>query len=99
MKIGEYTMALLGIVPGTVLYCFIGATAGSLTSAENPLTGPVATSLVVLGVVFGSLALFVISYYAKIEFDKIVTEQQEWQSGHEQDYEPPVEDDNKVEII
>ncbi|KAL7543981.1 hypothetical protein ACHAXR_013461 [Thalassiosira sp. AJA248-18] len=72
----HYALALFGILPGTVLYCFIGATAGSLTETENAVSGPVAIASIVVGIVFGLLAVFVVSYYAKREFNKIVAEQE-----------------------
>ena len=31
----DYSLALIGILPGTILYCFIGASAGSLVDSED----------------------------------------------------------------
>ena len=83
MKLRHYTIALIAILPGTILYCFIGATAGSLTESENAVSGPVAIVSIVVGIVFGLLAVFAVSYYAKKEFQKIVAEQE--QNAHEQE--------------
>ena len=83
MKLRHYTIALIAILPGTILYCFIGATAGSLTESENAVSGPVAIASIVVGIVFGLLAVFAVSYYAKKEFQKIVAEQE--QNAHEQE--------------
>lgn len=58
IKLRSYILALFGILPGTVLYCFIGATAGSLTESENAVSGPVAIAAIVVGIVFGLLAVF-----------------------------------------
>lgn len=35
----DYSLALLGILPGTVLYCFIGASAGSLLETDDTMNG------------------------------------------------------------
>lgn len=83
MKLRHYTIALIAILPGTILYVSIGATAGSLTESENAVSGPVAIASIVVGIVFGLLAVFAISYYAKKEFQKIVAEQE--QNAHEQE--------------
>jgi len=77
IKLSAYVMALFGILPGTVLYCFIGATAGSLTESENAVSGSVAIASIVVGIIFGLGAVFVVSYYAKKEFNKIVAEQEQ----------------------
>mmetsp|Transcript_23045 Transcript_23045/g.39427 ORF Transcript_23045/g.39427 Transcript_23045/m.39427 type:complete len:299 (-) Transcript_23045:33-929(-) len=83
IKFMHYTLALFFIIPGTVLYCFIGATAGSLTESENAVNGPVAIASIVVGIVFGLLAIFVVSYYAKREFNKIVAEQEQHEREEE----------------
>lgn len=77
MKLSHYVLALFGILPGTVLYCYIGAIAGSLTESENAVDGPVQIASIVVGVVFGLLAVFAASYYAKKEFNKIVAQQEQ----------------------
>lgn len=77
MKLSHYVLALLGMLPGTVLYCFIGSTAGSLTESENAVNGPVSIASIVVGIVFGLFAVFAASYYAKKEFSKIVAEQEQ----------------------
>ncbi|KAL9181835.1 hypothetical protein ACHAXT_012178 [Thalassiosira profunda] len=77
VQLNHYSLALIGILPGTVLYVFIGATAGSLTESENAVSGPWAIAAIVIGIVFGLLAVFAASYYAKREFNKIVAEQEE----------------------
>jgi uncharacterized membrane protein YdjX (TVP38/TMEM64 family) len=37
----DYTLALFGIIPGTILYCFIGASAGSLLESQDDMKGTV----------------------------------------------------------
>ena len=65
IKLRHYTLALIGMLPGTVLYCFIGATAGSLTTGS--MSGPATIASIAVGIVLGLLAVFVVSYYAKKE--------------------------------
>jgi len=77
VKLLHYTIALIAILPGTVLYVFIGATAGSLTESENAVSGPVAIASIAVGVVFGLLAVFVVSYHAKRQFNAIVAQQEQ----------------------
>jgi len=77
IKLIHYTLALFAILPGTILYCFIGAGAGSLSESEGAVSGPVAITSIVVGIVFGLLAVFAVSYYAKKEFNKIVAEQEQ----------------------
>merc|ERR1712086_343597 len=74
IKFAHYTLALFFILPGTVLYCFIGATAGSLTESEDAVGGTLAIVSLVVGIVFGLLAISAVSYYAKKEFSRIVSE-------------------------
>lgn len=85
MQFGDYVMALAGILPGTVLYCFVGATAGSLTdddSKDDAVGGPLAIASLVVGSVLGVLAIFAVSYYARREFDHIVEEEREKRREH-----------------
>lgn len=37
----DYAIALFGILPGTILYCFIGASAGSLVDSDDMMSGTV----------------------------------------------------------
>jgi uncharacterized membrane protein YdjX (TVP38/TMEM64 family) len=68
----DYCLALSGIIPGTILYCFIGASAGGLVEAENGVSRPVTIASIVVGLVVALIAFFVASYYAKKEFNKII---------------------------
>jgi uncharacterized membrane protein YdjX (TVP38/TMEM64 family) len=75
IKLRHYTLALIGMLPGTVLYCFIGATAGGLLNGS--MSGPATIASIVVGIVLGLLAVFVVSYYAKKEFNAIVAQQEQ----------------------
>eukprot|EP00577_Skeletonema_sp_RCC1716_P032417 CAMPEP_0113427700 /NCGR_PEP_ID=MMETSP0013_2-20120614/31451_1 /TAXON_ID=2843 ORGANISM="Skeletonema costatum, Strain 1716" /NCGR_SAMPLE_ID=MMETSP0013_2 /ASSEMBLY_ACC=CAM_ASM_000158 /LENGTH=247 /DNA_ID=CAMNT_0000316163 /DNA_START=131 /DNA_END=871 /DNA_ORIENTATION=+ /assembly_acc=CAM_ASM_000158 len=41
ISLKDYVIALIGILPGTILYCFIGASAGGLAEAEQEVPQPV----------------------------------------------------------
>ncbi|KAL3827353.1 hypothetical protein ACHAXA_003087 [Cyclostephanos tholiformis] len=81
IKLRDYTLALLGMLPGTILYCFIGATAGSLTTGS--MSGPATIASIVIGIILGLIAVFVVSYYARKEFDKIVAQQERLKTEHQ----------------
>ena len=72
-----YFWALIAILPGTVLYVFLGASAGSLTdSASSGDDSTVTIIVVVVGIVFGVLAIAATSYYAKKELNKVAERRQ-----------------------
>jgi uncharacterized membrane protein YdjX (TVP38/TMEM64 family) len=48
LSLMHYTMALLAIFPGTVLYVFLGASAGSLTDSMSSGSDPTVTIIVVV---------------------------------------------------
>eukprot|EP00980_Cylindrotheca_fusiformis_P010926 scaffold2499_cov125-Cylindrotheca_fusiformis.AAC.17 len=68
-----YTISLLALLPGTVLYVFLGASAGSLanTSQSGSENAAVTTWVIVISVAMGILAIALTSYYAKKELNKI----------------------------
>jgi len=78
----HYVIACIAMLPGTILYVFLGASAGSLTEIggddeeEGMNNRAVTITVVVCGVVFGFLAIAVTGWYAKKEFDKIVAEKE-----------------------
>jgi len=72
----DYIIALIGILPGTILYCFVGASAGGLVEAEQGVSKPVTIASIVVGLVFAFIAVFIASYYAKKEFKKIIEQKQ-----------------------
>ena len=67
-----YALALVGILPGTIMFCMVGATASSLadtnTSSENQLARRFS---LIGGLLFAFVGVTVASYYSKIELDKV----------------------------
>jgi len=89
VQLWHYALACVAMLPGTILYVFLGASAGSLTAISGSMDGEetddeeseeedptnnkaVTISVVVVGVVFGILAIGVTSYYAKQELNKVL---------------------------
>mmetsp|Transcript_8288 Transcript_8288/g.20397 ORF Transcript_8288/g.20397 Transcript_8288/m.20397 type:complete len:398 (-) Transcript_8288:467-1660(-) len=66
----NYILSVFCMVPGMILYAFLGASAGSLTDKAGNKT--VTTVAVVLGVVFGGLAIGMTSHYSRMELNKEV---------------------------
>jgi len=75
LKFYEYVIALIGILPGTALFVFLGASAGSLADSASSGDNTTVTIIVaVVGIVFGIAAVGVTSYYAKKELNRITEE-------------------------
>jgi len=73
ISLRAYIIAMIAMLPGTVLYVFLGASAGSLTdSASSGENSTVTIIVIVVGVVFGFAAVGVTSYYAKKELNRVV---------------------------
>eukprot|EP00535_Pseudo-nitzschia_heimii_P001047 CAMPEP_0197188254 /NCGR_PEP_ID=MMETSP1423-20130617/17522_1 /TAXON_ID=476441 /ORGANISM="Pseudo-nitzschia heimii, Strain UNC1101" /LENGTH=343 /DNA_ID=CAMNT_0042640049 /DNA_START=46 /DNA_END=1077 /DNA_ORIENTATION=- len=100
VQLWHYVVACVAMLPGTILYVFLGASAGSLTAIsggtdtegddpdadeEGPVSTRVTIIVVIVGVVFGILAIAVTSYYAKQELNKVL--EQEKPEGEEDDNE------------
>ena len=68
----NYCLALFAILPGTILYVFLGASAGSLADSANSDDNQLVTIIVVVvGAVFGIFAIVLTSMYAKRELNKV----------------------------
>lgn len=73
VSLRAYSIALFAILPGTLLYVFLGASAGSLAdSGSSGSGGTVTIVVVVVGIVFGFAAIAATSFYAKKELNQIV---------------------------
>jgi len=74
ISFSAYAWANIFILPGTVLFCFLGSTAGSLADSGASGDNNVVTIVtIVVGIVFGVLAIMVVSFYAKKELNKVST--------------------------
>ena len=69
----DYSLALIGILPGTILFCFVGATASSLADGSLDASGHRGLRLFVLafGLISAFAGVYVASYYSKLELDKV----------------------------
>jgi len=73
----DYILAMFAMLPGTVLYVFLGASAGSLADSANSGDNITVTIIViVVGVVFGIAAIAATSYYAKKELNRVLAARQ-----------------------
>lgn len=69
----DYLISLLAIIPGTVLYVFLGASAGGLADISSSGQNPTVTIvIIVVSAVFGILALWLTTRYARRELNRIV---------------------------
>ena len=88
----DNAFALFFILPGTILYVFLGSSAGSLADSGNSGDDPTATIVtIIFGLVFGILGIAATSYYAKKELSKVL-ERKENEMGEE-----GINDDNNNE--
>jgi uncharacterized membrane protein YdjX (TVP38/TMEM64 family) len=70
ISLRDYCVSMLGILPGTVLFVYIGATAKSLSDAGDDESSVLKTVFLVCGVALGFVGVFIASYFAKKELDK-----------------------------
>jgi len=110
ISLTAYAWAMIAILPGTILYVFLGATAGSLTdSSTSGDNGTVKIITIVVGVVFGILGVAAVSYYAKKELNIVIERQRREQQeqdinadggdveiGEDAAYKSSVKDSNTV---
>ena len=71
--LGVYCVTLLGMLPGTLLYCLVGVSASGLGEGIQDSGGW--WGLVVLGIVIDVVIILVVSYYTKRELDGLTSNQ------------------------
>ena len=69
IKFRDFALGLLGIIPGTFLYCSIGSLAKNLQELKN-MQSPNNLFMTVIGVVSTFLVVFFLAKYSKEYFDK-----------------------------
>ena len=68
----DYALALIGILPGTIMFCMVGATASSLTDTDTSPENKLAHQLsLIFGLLFAVIGVSVASYYSKMELEKV----------------------------
>lgn len=84
VSLRDYWIALFAIIPGTVLYVFLGASAMKLADSSGENRGSRDSTatifVVVLGSFFGILAIWVTTWYARRELQRIL-EQRRVEAG------------------
>jgi len=69
----DYAIALFAILPVTILYVFLGASASSLADSTNSGQSKTVTiTVVVVGAVFGILAIWLTTRYARRELNRVL---------------------------
>ena len=73
ISLWAYSVALVAILPGVIMFTFIGATASSLVDGtkEASESRVVRIFSMVFGITFAIIGVSVASYYSKIELDKV----------------------------
>jgi len=81
ISLRDYALALVAILPGAIVLCFAGASASSL-SDRTASTGSTGMKIfgILSGLLFGGLGVYLVSYYSKMELDRILAEQSEHNS-------------------
>jgi uncharacterized membrane protein YdjX (TVP38/TMEM64 family) len=73
----DFALALFGILPGTIFYAFLGASAGSLADSSSGGDNFTVTVIVaVMGTIFGISAIWLSARYARKELNRIAKERQ-----------------------
>jgi uncharacterized membrane protein YdjX (TVP38/TMEM64 family) len=79
ISLWAYSVALVAILPGVIMFTFIGATASSLVDGtkEASESRVVRIFSMVFGITFAIIGVSVASYYSKIELDKMLESDQD----------------------
>lgn len=72
----DYSLACFAMLPGTILYTFLGSSAGSIVESASSGDGntTLTITIVVFGIVFGVLSVVATTYYAKKELNQIIAQ-------------------------
>lgn len=73
ISLRDYTLALIALLPGALMLCFVGASASSLTDTTSIENKTVKIITIASGILFGGLGVFAASYYSKQELDRVRT--------------------------
>jgi SNARE associated Golgi protein len=81
ISLWHFSLALIAMLPGTILFCSIGATASSLSDGTRAAkeNDQVRFWGMILGILFALAGISLASYYSKIELDRIILMEHE---GH-----------------
>ena len=92
----DYTLALIAMLPGTVLFVFLGASAGSLAESANSGSDPTVTIIVVVvGAVLGIGTIWLTTRYARKELNRILERRRlAEEAENESSHQPPTEEDD-----
>jgi len=78
ISLWHYSVALVAILPGIIVFCFLGATASSITAGgDDEQNATVKNVTLVLGVFFACIGVAAASYYSKLELDKILVDEEQ----------------------
>jgi len=94
----DYSLASVAFIPGTLLYTFLGASAGSLVESASSGSDDTTVRIIVIvfSVVFGLGSVIAITYYAKKELKKILEQNQVGVENHIDNIELDEMDENVV---
>jgi len=82
VKFRDYCLALFAMIPGTVLFVFLGASAGSLAESATSGSDPTVTIVVVVvGAFLGIVTIWLTTRYARKELNRILEERSLLQSS------------------
>jgi uncharacterized membrane protein YdjX (TVP38/TMEM64 family) len=76
ISLRDYALALIALLPGAFMICFVGASASSVTDTTSDESKTVKIITIVTGVLFGGMGVFAASYYSKQELDLV--RRKEW---------------------
>lgn len=68
----DYNLALFGMLPGTLAYCFIGGTLGALADADSVgFKDPIVLIITIVGTVIAIIGMVYVAWLAKKQFTKL----------------------------